>query len=327
MKSAFAFSALPVTLGLALLAQPALAAPAFQDDPLTPGISFEGARQVGEFDAYATLPDGNRVVFDGLEVRLVADDGTLVAVLGTTSRFGFPAFVLPDPTYSYALVAESSAGKIRRVDLAGGGMTFVAHLDFAYDAVFEDGAHVLLTAAPCGFNCGSEVYRLDLASGTLALVASVQSPSGPLTLSPEGDLIYGLQSSAFPPQPVPILRWTKAQIESGTVLLETDATTFAPGLNAPTSMKVDPVSGHLLVADSVFQGTSRILEFTASGLPVGSLVESSQFLSGVEPLGATGPGSFGAFSRRASSSSTVGRISSTTRRRSARCARVGRARG
>ena len=63
-------------------------------------------------------------------------------------------------------------------------------------------------------------------------------------------------------------------------------------------MKFDPVSGHLLVADSVFQGTSRILEYSAAGLPVGTLVESPQYLAGIETLRTPGTGSFGAFQPR-----------------------------
>lgn len=281
-------------LGLALLAPSALALP-FQNDALTPGISSAGSRSIGEFDACATLPDGNRVVFDGIDIRLVQDDGTPIALLGTSARYGFPAFVVPNPSVTFALVAESSTGKIRRAELDGSGMAFISHLDFAFDAVFEDATHALVSAAPCGFNCGSEIYRIDLLTGSQTLVASVFGPSGPLAIGAGGDLFYGLQTSVFPPQPVPILRWTKAQIDGGTLLHEADATTFVAGLNAPSSMKFDPVSGHLLVADSVFQGTSRILEYTATGLPVGTLVESAQYLAGIETLRTAGNGSFGAF--------------------------------
>jgi hypothetical protein len=283
-------------LGIGLLAPSALALPPFQADTISPGLALQGpSRSIGALDAYATLPDGDRVVFDGLEVSLVHDDGTLVSVLGTASRFGYPAFVVPDPAHGYAIVAESSAGKIRRVDLGGAGMSFLAELDFAYDAVLEDGPSALVSAAPCGYNCGSEIYRLDLLSGALSLVASVSGPSGPLARDADGNLYYGLQNSASPPQPVPILRWTKAQVEGGTLLHETDATTFAAGLDAPSSMKFDPVSRHLIVADSPFVGTCRIREFTAAGQVLGSLVESAVYLGNVEPAVTSGPGSCQAF--------------------------------
>ena len=111
-------------LGLALLAPSALALP-FQNDTLTPGISSAGSRSVGEFDACATLPDGNRVVFDGIDIRLVQDDGTPIALLGTSARYGFPAFVVPNPSATFALVAESSTDKIRRAELDGSGTAFV----------------------------------------------------------------------------------------------------------------------------------------------------------------------------------------------------------
>ena len=280
-------------LGIGLLAPTAVALPPFQSDAIAPGLAVEGpARSIGAYDAYATLPDGDRVVFDGLEVDLVHDDGTLVAVLGTTSRYGFPSFVVQDPTHAYALVAESSGGKIRRVDLGGAGMTFLAHLDFAYDLVFEDGPSALVSAAPCGFGCGSEIDRVDLLTGTVSLVASVSGPSGPLARDADGNLYYGIQNSQGP---VPILRWTKAQVEGGAVLHEADATVFAAGLDAPSSMRFDPVSGHLIVADSPFGSTSRIREFAAAGQPLGSLVESALYLSNVEPDVTAGPGSCQAF--------------------------------
>ncbi len=285
-----------IALGLALLAPVATARPLFQSDSISPGLAVQGpARSIGAYDAYATLPDGDRVVFDGLEVDRVHDDGTLVAVLGTTSRYGFPAFVVPDPTHAYALVAESSGGKIRRVDLGGTGMTFLAHLDFAYDLVFEDGPSVLVSAAPCGFGCGSEIDRIDLATGAVTLVASVNGPSGPLARDADGNLYYGLQNTQTPPIPMPILRWTKAQVEGGALLHEADAIVFASGLDAPSSMKFDPVSRHLIVADAPYQGTCRIREFTATGQPLGSLVESSLYLSNVEPAITAGPGSCQAF--------------------------------
>jgi len=283
-------------LGLALLAPCAFALPPVQTDTIAPGLALAGtSRPVGAFDAYATLPDGDRVEFDGLEVRRVHDDGTLVAVLGTTSRYGFPAFVVPDATHAFALVAESSGGKIRRVDLGGAGMTFLAQLDFAYDLVFEDGPSALVSAAPCGFGCGSEIYRVDLLTGALSLVASVNGPSGPLARDMDGNLYYGLQNTQSPPVPVPILRWTKAQVEGGMLLHEADAAVFAPGLDAPSSMKFDPVSGHLTVADAPFQGTCCIREFDAAGQALGSLVESALYLSNVEPEITSGPGSCQAF--------------------------------
>jgi hypothetical protein len=285
-----------LTLGSALLAPTAQALPLFQSDTISPGLAVEGpARSIGAYDAYATLPDGDRVVFDGLAVDLVRDDGTLVAVLGTASRYGYPAFVVPDPTHAYALVAESSGGKIRRVDLGGAGMTYLTHLDFAYDLVFEDGPSALVSAAPCGFGCGSEIDRVDLVTGAVTLVASVSGPSGPLARDADGNLYYGLQNVLTPPVPVPILRWTKAQVESGALLRESDATVFAPGLDAPSSMKFDPVSHHLIVADAPYYGTCRIREFTAAGQALGTLVESAIYLSNVEPEITSGPGSCQAF--------------------------------
>jgi hypothetical protein len=171
----------------------------------------------------------------------------------------------------------------------------IADLDFAYDAVFEDAGHALLSAAPCGFNCGNEIYRLELATGGLVRIGSMTGPSGPLALATNGDLYYGSIPDPYPPPPSPILRWTHAQLVSGMLLDDANATIFVPGIPPASSMRVDPVYGHLFVASPVYQGTSEIREFDPSGQLVASVIQSPDTLGGVELLRTQGPGSFQAF--------------------------------
>ena len=282
-------------LGLAFLAPAASPLPVFLDTT-SPGFAAAGARTLHYGDAYATLADGNRVTFDGTLIELVQDDGTLLQVLGTLpgTLQRYPSFVVPDPTGTYAVVGESTRGKLYRVDLSGGGVVALARLEFNFDAVFEDAGHVLISAAPCGFACGNEIYRMDTASGLLTLVASVSGPSGPVAISAAGDLYYGLIPDNFG-APGSILRWTSAQLASHTVLSEGAATVFVASLDPASSMEFDPVYGHLFVASPVFGATSHVLEYDAAGQLVGSVAQSPEYLANVELLRTSGIGSFQAF--------------------------------
>lgn len=280
-------------LGLAFLAPISLASPV--QDSTVPGFVLGGSQPVGAFDAYATLPNGDRVDFDGTTMQLLAPDGTLIRVLGTTSGPVFASFVLPDLTSTYALIGESSFGTIYKADLGGAGAPVLAVVQNNFDAAFEDSGHVLVSAARCTFGCGNRILRLDVQSGSTALVARVQGPSGPLALAANGDLYYGAIPASFPPPPTSILVWTHAQIASGVVQDETTAATFVQGIAPPSSMRFDPVYGHLFVAEPVFAGTSGIYEYDRQGTLVSNILQSADYLSGVELLPTSGPGSFQAF--------------------------------
>lgn len=278
---------------LALLASVVHAAPT-ASDTISPGYAAHVEHAVGLFDAYATLPNGDRVVFDGTVVWREADDGTFLQQLGTVPAYVYPSFVLPDPSTTFALVGESSRGKIYRIDLAGSGMQMLADLDYNYDAKFEDAGHVLVSAAPCGFNCGSEIHRIDLSTGAMSLLATVSGPSGPLAVAANGDLYYGVNPD-FPTITGSIVRWSAAQVSSGAVLQEASATIIVPTIDPSSSMAIEPVFGHLFVAQALFGTPAHVVEYSPNGHFLGNVAESLEFLSGIEFLRTQGLGSFGAF--------------------------------
>jgi hypothetical protein len=264
-------------------------------DTTVPGFTLGGSVPVGVYDACATLPDGDIVDFDGTTMQLLAPDGTLIRVLGTTSGSVFPSFVLPDPTSTYALIGESTSGGIYQADLGGAGAPLLAVVENNFDAVFEDAGHVLVSAARCMFGCGNRILRLDVSTGSTTLVARAQGPSGPLAIAANGDLYYGSIPTAFPPPPTSILVWTQAQLSSGVVQDETTAATFVQGIVPASSMHFDPVYGHLFVAEPVFNGTSGLFEYDKHGALVSNVIQSADYLSGVELLRTSGAGSFQAF--------------------------------
>ena len=279
--------------GLCALRDPVLRTTFF--DTTIPGFTIDAAQPFSAVAAYATLSNGDRIVFDGSRIERVAADGSLIATLAS-AHSAYPSFVIVDPAETLAVCGESQQGSIFEVDLAGAGKTPVCTLDFNYDAVFEDAAHVLVSAAPCIGSCGNEIQRVDLASGATALVAVVPSYSGPLARASNGDIYYVLQADfGSPPGSYSILRWSAAQIASGLVLGVSDATLFAGGFDGGSSLRFDAVFHHLFVTESIFGASSRLIEIDPFGQRVGDVITSSQSLSNIEFSNGPGPGSFQAF--------------------------------
>ena len=242
--------------------------------------------------SYQTLDDGTRVVFDGQSIDLYTVGNGFLLNLGALPGFVFNSFVEVDPTRTFAVVGESTNGDLFKVQLDGSGMTPLTNLAFNFDGVFESPTSILVSAATCGFGCGNEVYRVDTTTGATSLVASVSGPSGPLALADDGALYYGLVDLVNPTGSG-VLRWTATQLAAGVPLSEADAATVFTGLAAINSLAVDPVFGNLVLSESVFNGTSRILEVDPSdGTLVDVVVESDFSLSNVELLQDAGDGHF-----------------------------------
>ena len=273
----------------------ALAPLAAAQDVLAPGFA-ETAHQPAPVAgaAYVTLSSGDRVVFDGQNVDLYDAAGGFVANLASLPSFVFPGCLAVNPAETVVLVGESSNGDVYRVNLAGGGLTLLANLPFNYDAVFLDNTRAVVSAAPCGFGCGTDLVRVSVTNGVTQQLAALPGASGPVALAPNGDLVYATVSGSFPPPPgsTDIVKWTAAQVASGQLLSLADATTLVTGLDGAASLAVDPIRGDVVIAESVFGATSWIKLFRQSGALVSTVVTSSQFLGNVELLAGAGPGHF-----------------------------------
>lgn len=237
------------------------------------------------FSSYATLSGGERVVFDGLTVDLYDAAGGFVSNLATMPGFVFNSFVRVDPSESFVICGESSNHDLFKIALDGSGMTTLTNLVYNYDASFEDANHIIVSAATCGFGCGNDLIRVNTDTGVTTSVAVLTGSSGPVSVAPNGDLYYGTVSSNFPAPPgsSDILVWTSAQTHSGSVLVELDATVFHAGLDGAAAMNIDPTYGNVFLAESIFNGTSRIYEFDKqSGAKVDTVIESLNWLSSIE---------------------------------------------
>ena len=269
-------------LGAFALLGPAV--PRAAADATSPGYFIESEVPLPLYASFATLPKGGILVFDGQRARVLFPSERLERYLGSTPSFVYPSFVLVHPTQGYALIGESSNGGILEVDFISEDLPQFTQLAFNFDAVWEDAEHLLVSAAPCVLFCGSRIWRLDASTGAQTLVAQVTGPSGPLARAANGDLFYGVQSTSFPPPAGSnrIIRWTSAQVQSGVVLSESNATTVVSGLDGASSIDIDPVYGHLWVANSRFPGGSEVLEFLSNGTPLGQVIASPDWIANLE---------------------------------------------
>jgi len=251
------------------------------------------------FASYATLSSGERVVFDGLSIDLYDAGGTFLQNLAVLSGFVFNSFVEVDPSETFAVIGESSNGDIFKVALDGSGLTPLTTLAFNYDAVFQDANHVIVSASLCAatgpFGCGNDLARVNTDTGATTIIASVTGPSGPVAFDRNGDLFYGLVDITIPSNSQ-IIVWEASELSGTPLLDEGDAAVFHGGLEAATSLAIDPVFGNVLLAESVFGGTSRILEIDgATGALADVVVESLSYLSNVELLQGGTAGHFHAY--------------------------------
>jgi len=206
-----------------------------QQQPLGPwSQAAQGYQRVAElpfpaYAAWAPLADGSRLVFDGR--ALVRTNGVWTATVASYASFVFPSFVVTDGATAW--VGESTNGGLKSIDLNTGLVRPMNTLVFNYDAVLLDARTLLVSAAPCGFNCGSDLYQLDLVTHQLSLRGNVAGPSGPLARDRAGNVWYGQNSPLYPAPPASsrLLRWSAAQVQGSAQL-----PTTTPPLCKPNSM-------------------------------------------------------------------------------------------
>jgi hypothetical protein len=250
--------------------------------------------------ATATLSSGDVIAFDGLTIRRYDENGVLIQDLASLPSFGFPSFVLADPSETFVVAAESSFGVLYRIDLTVGGFVAIAQLTFNYDAAFEDPGHLLVSAATCGFGCGNEIWRVDVASGSSLIVARLGGASGPLITDGGNHLFYGTVSGVFPPPPgaSQVLCFELDDLTGNPIVDESSALVVASGFEACADLAYDPVHADLFIAEVDFStGVNRIqrVESSASLSPL--ILEGAPFraISNLEFQAGAGVARFAAF--------------------------------
>lgn len=201
------------------------------------------------------LPNGHVALFDGQAlVEVDPQTGNVVRTLWTPPAAVFGSFVRTDPTGTFVVVGESTNHEIRKVPLDGSPDTLVAVVPWNFSADFL-APDLLFVAHGDSSWQATTIEALDLKTGTLDAIARVPGPSGPVLLTPSGDLLYGWNSPQFPAPPGQqgILRFPAEKVLAALgpgELTEADALPFASGLTAPSALAIDR-EGDVYVSDAI----------------------------------------------------------------------------
>ena len=223
-------------LWLAGLAPALFSAPSAQAVP-EPGFALSALPYPGGM-VTATLGNGDVLSWDGVKVLRSAPSGALLQTLATFAVPVYPSFVAVAPGESYAVIGESSLGDLFRVNLAGGGAALLTNLFFNFDAKFEPGGQLVVSAATQGWSTGNNLVRVDPVSGAETPIVHVDGPSGPLAFDPAGNLFYATQSPLFPAPPgsTDVLFWSASLLDGTTVRTEDDALTLGFDFDGGSSL-------------------------------------------------------------------------------------------
>jgi len=263
--------------------------------PVSAGWTPLGSFEVPAYAVVAPLSSSRTLVFDGEHVDVYDAVGGIERRVCTTGAFRFPSFIVADEAHARAWVAESSLDAVWEVDLVSGAFAQVASIHFAFAAAVESSTSLVVTASPCGFSCGADLIRLDLATHALTTLGHVPGASGPVAFDSTGGLLYGFEADVVPqPGELWIGRWSAAQLASGAPLTAQTATKFASRLDGNSSIALDERSGHVFFAETDFFGGSDVVELDAEGRRVGVVASSPVYVSNLACVEVASSGPSGA---------------------------------
>lgn len=289
--------AIPALLGALL----ALVAPHGAAAAQTAAPGFATAPLYNPGAAARALSNGDLIVWDGQRVERRSADGLLLATLADFSpQWFFTGCLAIAPDEGLALVGESSAGDLFRVDLAAGGATQIANLNFNFDAVFESPASALVNAASGLLGGGSEVSRVNLLDGSITPLVSVPGSSGPLAIDKFGNLLLATSSSTFP-APLgssDVFLFPASQLTGAPPLGPSQGLQIGSGFDGASALAYDKDLGQIFLAENNFgSGTNRIRLVAGAASQSPTLFEGPTFgwlgIQGFVP--ASGGAVFGAF--------------------------------
>ena len=236
-----------------------LLAPLRGDTP-APGYSVQSAPSPAFAAPMATLPGGDFVTFDGLNVDRWTAQGAFVQTIGTFATSVFPSFAISNPSGTAVILGESSNQKIWIVPTNASGKSQLATLVFNYDAAFSPSGELFVSAATGNFGLGNDIYKVSIPSGALTPIAHVDGPSGPIAFDASGALFYATQGSGFPAPAgsTDVIKWSAAAVQTGG-LTNANATGVCIGLDGGASLAVDPSTQKIYIAETSFLfGTNRV---------------------------------------------------------------------
>jgi hypothetical protein len=256
---------------------------AVQDSP-APGYAVQAAPYptLTPLAASTTLSSGDFLLFDGQSVVQHASDGTPLRTLGVLSQSAFPSFLLVDSTETEVLFGESSTGWIFRV-LVGiaSNPEPIVQLPNNYDAARQGGT-LYVSAATCGFNCGNELWRVDLATHVAVQVAVLPGASGPLVVDAFGGVIYATASDQYPAPlaSTEIRRFSPSVLTGATLATLNDASLVGGGFDGAARLALDRRTRSLYLLENDFaSGLNRIRRVQGGAAQSPILLEGPPFRS------------------------------------------------
>ncbi len=275
-----------------------MSVPLFAQAPVVaPGWTAPSISSPAPFSAFCTLQNGDLVTFDGQFVDRWSGDGSVyLGSLGSLPNATFAGFALPTPDGSSVVLGEtvlSGAGNLHRVNLASASIQHVASLPLVYDAEFAPSGKLLVSASTTGLD--NDLLSVDVFTGVVTQVGQVSGPSGPLAVSPSGDLYYATQVYSFPPPAgsTSVVTWSAAQVANGG-LNDANATLVAASFDGGSALAFDPIGGGVYLGETNFGlNVNRIRAVSPLSSPI--VVDSTQYVNQFEILIGSYPASLAAY--------------------------------
>ena len=190
------------------------------------------------------LSASSHVSFDGQDLVSRSSQGTTVLL-----HFGAPVFgsftIAADA--QHLLFGESSTNGLWLVPLHGLPPTQpLVTLTLNYDAALYDTARAVVSAKVGGWSApDNDLWMVNLSTGATQLLAQLPGASGPVAVSPAGDLYYATASPLFPAPPgsTEVLRFRRAVVDlalqQNQVLGIAQADLLWTGLDAASDLAFD----------------------------------------------------------------------------------------
>ncbi|MCC7171261.1 MAG: hypothetical protein IT459_12485, partial [Planctomycetes bacterium] len=173
----------------------------FQVQPGFSGTSLAIAPASAFVGGLAPMPGGHLAMFDGSSVvEIDPATGVIVRVMLTPAAFTFGSFLALDPTSTFLVFGESSNGTLTRIPLDGSPASHLATVQFNYDGAFDARGALFVAHGNVTFT-GTNLVRIDVDTGAVQTIASLPGPSGPIAIDGAGNVLYGVNSPAFPAPP------------------------------------------------------------------------------------------------------------------------------
>ncbi len=164
--------------------------------------------------AIRTLDDGTLVTCDGLLVQRWLPSGALIGTVGSFTVAGPVGAFAVAPSQNFVLVGNSTTGEMIRCNVNGGPQNSAGTVLGNFDAVFLNDTFAVVSAAPCGTDCGTTLVKLSALTGFQTNLAAVEGDPGPVALDFNKNLFYGTVDPSQAADSTEIVQFDEADVDN-----------------------------------------------------------------------------------------------------------------